>query len=203
MLDLVERQQALVERRSARLVPWILFSWGVAWVLGYGALWLTDGLRPAFALPGGVAMSVFFGLFAAAVILSAVLGARSDRGVRGTKESAFTGTVFGIGCFVALGGIHVVGLQLAALGMPVMVANVYFPVIYTLVIGFIYLMAAAVRRAVPCVVIGALLIGVALAAGFFAFPTPYLVIGVGGGAVFVGGGVTTLAWVRGRAGARR
>jgi hypothetical protein len=203
MLDLVDRQQAHVERRSARLVPWILLTWAIAWTVGYLALWLIDGLRPLFALHGGAAVGIFGGFVAIAVVVSAVLGARSDRGVRTTAGSAFTGVVFGVTSAVALAAVYALGAQLVALGMPVEVANVYFPAIYTLTIGVIYLMAAAVWRAIPCVVLGALLVAVALLAAFFPYPTPYLVVGVGGGLVFLGGGVVTLLWVRRSVGTSR
>ncbi|MEV7692179.1 hypothetical protein AB0N73_02490 [Microbacterium sp. NPDC089189] len=203
MLDLVERQQDHVVRSSAQLIPWILFTWAVAWTLGYIALWLVDGLQPTFSLPSGVAAAIFFGLTAVAIAASAVLGPRSDRGVQTTKDSAFTGTVFGVASAVALTSIFVLGVQLTAHGMPPEVAGVYFPAIYTLVVGVIYLMAGAVWRAVPCVVLGAMLVAVALVAGFFPYPSPYLVVGLAGGGVFLGGWVVTLLWVRGRGGSAR
>lgn len=203
MLDLVERQQAHVERSSAHLIPWILFAWAVAWPLGYIALWLVDGLQPMFSLPSGVATAIFFGLTAMAIAASAVLGSRSDRGVQTTTGSAFTGTVFGLTSAVALTAIFVLGVQLTAHGMPHEVAGVYFPAIYTMTVGVIYLMAGAVWRAVPCVVLGAMLVAVAVVAGFFPYPSPYLVVGVAGGGVFLGGWIVTLMWVRGRGGAAR
>ena len=198
MLELLERQQSDVHRRTAKLIPWILFAWGVTWLVGYGALWLVDGLGPAFSLPLGVAVAVFVGLMAVSVALSAVLGGLSGRGMKASKQSNFTGAVFGCTCSVAFLAIYVVGAQLSALGMPAEVANVYFPVMYTLIIGILYLLAGAIWRAVPSVVLGGLLAAVALAAGFSAYPTPYLVIAVAGGGVFLAGGLVIALWVRGR-----
>ena len=46
MLAIMERERMTIARRMAKQIPWILLAWGIAWLLGYGALWLIDGRSP-------------------------------------------------------------------------------------------------------------------------------------------------------------
>ncbi len=96
MLDLLEQQQRTVSRRMAGYVPAILGAWGIAWLVGFGLLWVIDGARPAFAVPLPVAVVGFIVLMVAALAVAAVLGALSGRGIRTTPAAAFTGVVYGL-----------------------------------------------------------------------------------------------------------
>jgi len=60
---------------------WIMeVVWGVAWILGYTALWLIDG-SDAVSLPLPVAVGIFAGLIGVGVVVSVVLGIRGSTGM--------------------------------------------------------------------------------------------------------------------------
>ena len=60
---------------------WIMeVVWGVAWILGYTALWLIDG-SDAVRLPLPVAVGIFAGLIGVGVVVSVVLGIRGSTGM--------------------------------------------------------------------------------------------------------------------------
>ncbi|MGO7984240.1 hypothetical protein ACC691_41145, partial [Rhizobium johnstonii] len=48
MLALSAAQQRSISGQMGGFVPIIMTTWGIVWLLGFGALWLIDGLRPAF-----------------------------------------------------------------------------------------------------------------------------------------------------------
>ena len=185
MLALVEDQRRSVVGQIASFVPAVLTAWGVVWLVGFGSLWLIDGLAPAFALPLPLAVSIFAALLAAAIAVSAVLGARSGRGRRGNSAEAFSGIVYG--ATWAVGGIAVVGFGqgLSFNGMPAGLAAAFYPVAYALFAGIMYIMSAALWRAVPMLILGLWTVMVAVAAPFFGTPTHYLVLALGCGLGFL------------------
>ncbi|WP_127819596.1 hypothetical protein [Microbacterium sp. CPCC 204701] len=202
MLALVEDQRRSVVGQIASFVPAILTAWGIVWLIGFGTLWLIDGLAPAFALPVPLAVSIFIVLLAAAILVSAVLGARSGRGRRGNRGEAFSGIVYG--ATWAVGSLAIVGFAQGLLynGMPAGLFSVFYPVAYALFAGIMYVLSAALWRAVPMLVLGLWTLAVAVAAPFFGAPTHYLVLALGCGLGFLALAVASsihLARLRARA----
>ncbi|WP_435746290.1 hypothetical protein [Microbacterium sp. PMB16] len=185
MLALVRDQQRSMEGQIAAFVPVVLLGWGVAWLLGFGALWLIDGLRPAFALPSVAAAVIAGALFVGAIALSAVLGIRSGRGVRRDGPAVFSGVVYGCTWTLGVLAIVVFGWGLRANGMDVDLAGVFFAPALALFTGLMFVLGAAIWRAVPMLVLGVWLMIVAVTAPFFGHPTLHLVLAVGGGAGFL------------------
>lgn len=185
MLALLDDQQRAVEGQIASFVPAIVAAWGVVWLFGFGSLWLIDGLAPAFSLPLPVAVTIFVVLLAAAIALSAVLGIRSSRGIRGDSADAYTGAVYGITWMI--GSIAIIGLAqgLRVNGMSQDLANIYYPVAFVLFSGVMYVISAAIWRATPMLILGVWTIIVGIAAPFFGYPTHYLVLALGGGIGFL------------------
>ena len=201
MLALLDDQRRSVERQMAAFVPIIVTAWGIAWLVGFGALWLIDGLAPAISLPAPVAFSIFGACLVAAIVLSAVLGARSGRGLRGNKGEAFTGIVYGSAWWIGSLGIVGLGQGLAFNGMSADLAAIYYPVAFVTFAGVMYVLSAAIWRAVPMLIVGVWTVAVAVAAPFFGVPTHYLVLALGGGLGFLALGVASsihLARLRGR-----
>lgn len=185
MLALLENQRRSVEGQIAGFVPVIVLAWGITWLFGFGALWLIDGLRPAFALPLPLAVAVFVTLLVGSIALSAILGIRSGRGLRGNPGDAFQGAVYGVTWMIGSVAIYVFAAGLAANGMDRDLANIYFPVAFVLFTGIMYLLSAALWQAVPMLILGIWTIVVGLAAPFFGYPTHYLVLAVAGGIGFL------------------
>lgn len=198
-LALIREQQSALERDQLSGIPWILAVWGVAWTVGFLALWSGyDGGNPWFRLPLGLAATIFGLLLLGSIIISAVIGMRLNRGVRG--PSNFSGAVYGIAWPVVSLGAYLIGVALAVNGMDSTLQSLYFPAIYALVAGVMYLMGAALWRSIDQLVLGAVIIVAGTIAPFFGAPTNNLVMAVlGGGSFLIAAAVMQLGLKRGRA----
>ena len=84
------------------------------------------------------------------------------------------------------GGAYLIGVGLAINGMGPMLQSLFFPAIFALVAGSMYIMGAAIWRSVDQLVLGIILIVTGAAAPFFGAPTNNLVMAVfGGGALLI------------------
>lgn len=198
MLALSERQKKDVQARIASLVPWILLAWGIAWGVGFLVLWFIDGV-PGFGIPLPVAIVTFIGLMVAALAVSAILGPRMGTGIKSTKEQAFVGTAFGLMWPVGFFFIYAFGTALMVNGMAPDLMNIYYPVVSTAFVGFMYLVAGILWKAVPAMVMGGWIILLSAVAPFFGYPTHYLIFAIGGGGVFLVGAIAAFFFT----GARR
>lgn len=185
MLALLDDQRKSVEGQMASFVPGLVTAWGVAWLLGFGALWLIDGLKPAFSLPLPWAIGIFVVLLGAAIAISTVLGIRSGRGIRGNSAAAFTGMVYGMTWM--LGSLAIFGFAQGLIfnGMDRDLANLFYPIAFVLFAGIMYVISGAIWHAVPMIVLGVWTVIVAIAALFFGYPTHYLVLAIGGGVAYL------------------
>jgi hypothetical protein len=183
-LALLRNQQLSVNNQRGSFVPLISLGWGTAWLFGFLALWLIDGLRPGFGLPVPIAVTIFIVLLVLAIALSIFQGVRGTRGFRGSA-SAFTGTVYGISWPVAMVAIGVLGGALQYNGMSSEVANFFYPSAYTFAAGLLYLTAGGIWHSVPSVVVGGWIVLVAIIAPWFGYPTHYLVFAIAGGGAFL------------------
>lgn len=197
-LALIREQQSALEREQLSGIPWILGVWGVAWTIGFLALWSGyEGGNPWFRLPIGIAAAIFGVLLIGSIIVSAVIGMRLNRGVRG--PSNFSGAVYGIAWPVVSLGAYLIGVALALNGMDSTLQSLYFPAIYALVAGVMYLMGAALWRSIDQLVLGAVIIVAGTVAPFFGAPTNNLVMAVlGGGSFLVAALVMQVSLNRGR-----
>lgn len=197
-LALIRQQQSALERDQLSGIPWILAVWGVAWTVGFLALWSGyEGGNPWFQLPLAVAGTVFGVLIVGSIVISAVIGMRLNRGVRG--PSNFSGAVYGIAWPVVSLGAYLIGVALAVNGMDRELQSLFFPAIYALVAGAMYLMGAALWRSVDQLVLGAVIIVAGTVAPFFGAPTNNLVMALlGGGSFLIAALVMQLGLRRGR-----
>ena len=196
MLDLVRSQQDRVSRQLAAEVPLILLAWGIAWFVGFGLLWLIDGVKPAASVPLPVAVAVFIVLMAGALVATAILGIRSGRGIRASAEAAFTGAVYGWSWTIAFVAMFAFGSALVHNGMAPDLANIYYPTASTLLVGLLYFVGGGIWHAKPLLWLGGWIIVVALVAPFFGYPTQYLVFSIAGGGVFLVGALVAWLWIR-------
>ena len=184
MYALLQNQQRSAQVQMGDFVWLITASWGVTWLLGFGALWLIDGLD-GFSLPVPLAVTVFIVTLAVSGLLSAWLGFRSGRGMRGNRAAAFTGTVYGITWAVGSMAIAILGGGLRAQGMTADLAAYYYPCAYVFFAGIMYILAGAIWQAVPSLVGGVWLVVVAVAAAFVPSPNHYLFFSLAGGLGFL------------------
>ncbi|MEV0143626.1 MULTISPECIES: hypothetical protein [unclassified Nonomuraea] len=192
-LRLIEEQQAATVRRL-RGEPLLLFvPWGVAWLIGFTALFLRFGLdgRPLAPISQMQAVGVLQG---AQVLAGAFVGfgiARMSGQVRG--DSSARGTMIGFTWLAGMVLVFAIGIRIS-LVLPEEEAQLLWAGTSLLVVGVIYMMTAAVWLNWPMFFLGAWtisvnVVGIMLGAGWHALLIAAL---VGGG--FVGTGI----WLRWR-----
>jgi hypothetical protein len=194
-LELLTRQQIDVDRRLAAGLPLILFAWGIAWTVGFGMLWLIDGLAPGFRMPLPIAVVTFIVLMVGALVVSAVVGARMGRGIRASADAAWTGTVFGLTWPVGYIAIWSLASVLVHYGMPRELLNIYYPTASVMFVGLMYIVAGAIWRNWQSIAMGGWITLVACIAPWFGYPTHYLVFAIAAGGVFLVAGCFTAVWI--------
>lgn len=197
MLALAEGQQRQVAARTAAFVPWILAVWGIAWLIGFVVLWVDAGQHPGIPQPNLTAGLTFAALLIAAGVLSTVFGARSGRGLRGTKQSAFVGIVYGNTWWLGSIAIWVIGQGLVQRGMPADLLVTFYPSAFILFAGLMYLSAGLIWHAVPMLVLGIWSVILAAVGSMLQHPTAYLVYGIAGGGAFLVVAAWSAWWQRG------
>ena len=170
MLALLENQQRSVANQFGSFVTLIIAAWGVVWLIGFGALWAIDGLKPAFSLPTPLGASILATLIAIAIAISIIASVRSNRGVRPSKAAAFTGAVYGSAWSISMTGLWVLGVAMIANGLPPEFAGYYFSAGYVLMTGVLFIVSAAIWQAVPALIAGVWLVIVAAFSPFFGIP---------------------------------
>ena len=192
MLAMAQRQQRRVTAHRGALVPAMLFVWGAAWFVGFGALWLGTS-----ALSGVTATLIAIAAALVAGVITTVLAMRSARGVRGGgRDAAFAGIVYGQMWWVALLAVFAIGQAALRAGMDGAYLLLLYPPLYLLVTGMMFVMGGLIWKATPMLVLGGVAVILAGAAPFAGASAQLLVIAlVGGGALFATG-VWTLVWVR-------
>lgn len=182
-LALVERQKNAVALLFTRPVIALLLVWGVAWFVGFLLLWsAADGGNPWFRVPPLAAGIAFAALIAVSIVISAIVGSRIGRGVRGASD--FPVTVYGLSWSLFGLAIAALGVGLLLSGMPTVFPALYFPSAYAIMAGIMYLFGAALWNEKTQLWIGLLLLAIGSVAPFAGFPGNNLVM-AGGGLVFL------------------
>jgi hypothetical protein len=108
-LALIADEQQAASRRLDVDPALFLAPWGVAWLVGYGLLFLRHGPddRVLVSMPTWLPLAVLYVLLVGAGIVSSIAVARATRGVAGV--SAERGTMYVWSWFVAFAGFGVLG----------------------------------------------------------------------------------------------
>lgn len=186
-LTLIALQHREVRGRLA-VNPVLIFGlWGVAGLLGYGALYLANPGAGA-VVPGWVAGWVLGVLVVIACVVPGVKGARAGRGILGSSRrvGALYGWSWTLG-FAALGGINA-GLQRHGLGGDAV--TLLWSGGSLLVIGLLYLAGGTLWRDRSWYALGVWMLLAAGGSVFAGVPGNYLVLSVAGG----GGLLVTAAY---------
>ncbi|AJW80266.1 hypothetical protein [Clavibacter michiganensis] len=187
MRALMEDQRRVAVDAQTSFV-WVMeVCWGVAWILGYTALWLIDGSE-VVSLPLPVAVGIFAGLIALSSVASIVLGVRNSPGLATTGEARWQGRVYGISWSVAMVSVYVLGIGLASNDAPSRLLSIFSTSGFSFVAGLMLLSTAALFHSRSSLLLGSILVLAALAAPFAGYPGNYIVMAVvGGGAYLVTG----------------
>lgn len=162
-------------------------SWGLAWLVGYGAFALATGPRPFVAMPTavpGVLLVAGLVIAAAVTVRRIVIDSRGQSG-----DAKLTGTL--------LGGTWVVGFTALFLLITGLAGSVDHPLVETLlwpagsglVIGLCYLAGGAATRDLLQYALGSWLALVTGASLLLDTPSTYAVLAVLGAAGYLGAAV--------------
>ena len=146
MAQLMESQQRSTRRAVNAATNWIILAWGVAWTIGFTAMWSSDtvGGNPWFRLPDAVAAWTFALLLAAAAIASAVLGVLSGRGQRGDQNTA--GMMYGFAFAGSMMTAGFVGSGLQRAGVSSDAVMLMWPAMFCFGVGVAYVAGAGIWR---------------------------------------------------------
>lgn len=193
-LAIIDAQRALVRDRAEPDGRLLFGLWGVAWVIGYSALFWTAkdavGQRPA-----AWAFTVFAACLGIAVVVTIVHVLLRTRGVRGI--SARSGMMYGWSWTIGFVGIVAINNGLMRAGAGTEVLDLAWNALPCLFVGVMYLAGGALWQEWTVFVLGVWIILVAGAATVVGLPTTYLVMATaGGGGMLVGALVTHLVRAR-------
>jgi len=168
--------------------PLLFGIWGAAWLLGYGALWLTtrdDGSPSALA----VTVAITAGVVALVVTIVHVM--HRTRGIAGA--SAREGALYGVAWPIAFLAQSMIVGGLSQAGASGEVISLAANAIAALVVGLLYIAGGLLWDATSMYVLGAWMALTGAAAALTGFPDSYLVMALaGGGGLLVGALVETV-----------
>jgi hypothetical protein len=196
-LRLIEAERAAAQRNIQPDPRLTYVPWGVAWLVGFGLLFLRlgpDG-RVFVAMPAWLPLAVLYVLLIAAFVVSGVTGARAGRHVRGV--SSVQGLRYGVSWAAGFAGVVVIATRYSD-RLPDQEVVLLWSGLSVAVVGVLYIAGAAIWQSRDMFVLG-MWITVVNIGGFLAGPGWHsLAISLaGGGGMLVAGFVEWLRWRRG------
>lgn len=173
---------------------YILFAWGTAWLIGYGAIAITTGPDMSAATWAYV---LFAGALATALVATIVITARAVRGLRG--RTSRIGAVYGLTWFASMATAMVLtsrtGAYLDLIGTPqaTELGNTLSSALPCLVVGTMFMTGALIWDEVDMAWLGGWILVMTVVATLVGLPTGWWVMSLlGGGAMLVWGVVSLL-----------
>ncbi|MBX6751027.1 MAG: transporter [Micromonosporaceae bacterium] len=197
-LRLIEAGRAAAQR-DFQPDPRLTYGpWGVAWLVGFGLLFLRFGPdgRVLLAMPELLPLLVLYVLLVAAFVISGSAGMRAGRHVRGV--SSIQGLRYGVSWAAAFAGVVVIASRFADL-LPDAEASLLWSGLSVAVVGVLYIAGAATWQSREMFTLGVWITLVNIG-GFLAGPGWHsLAISLaGGGGMLTAGFVEWLRWRRGQ-----
>jgi hypothetical protein len=193
-LRLIRAQRAATVRSISpdpRLIYW---PWGLAWLVGFGLLYLRYGPngRITVDMPAGLPLVVLFALMIVAFVVSGIAGARAGRDISG--DSSRRGLMYGLTWFAAFFGNAVICAHLSE-ALPDPETGLLWAATSVAIVGVMYMSGGAVWGTTDLFFLGVWLIvsniaGVLAGAGWHSL----VICLAGGGGLLVGGFLQWLKW---------
>ena len=152
--------------------------WGIAWLVGYGAMWWSAD-RSATSTASGLGGLVFVGVAVTALVVTLVHIARATHGLAGTSSQV--GAMYGWAWFMGFLGQGLVTAGVLRAGADAQVVAIVANGVAALVVGLLYMAGGALWREASLFAVGAWMIATAGAASLLPMPGGYLVMSVAGG----------------------
>ncbi len=195
-LKLIEDQQSVAVKRMVADPLLFYGPWGLAWLVGFGAIFLQSGLNGESYVPlsKGVALAIFGSCLLLAMVTTAYHAWRSTPDVRGISRER--GTMYGLAWFIGLVAMGAIGGRFSSL-LSAPETGLLWSSLSVLVVAIMYLTGAAIWREWSMFFLGMWLalinmIGVAAGPGWH----PLLIAVAGGGGFLVTGAVLRRRWGR-------
>ncbi|MDR2975433.1 MAG: hypothetical protein LBV00_12130 [Propionibacteriaceae bacterium] len=168
-----------------------LAAWGVAWLIGYGALYL--GAQQTQNMPPAWAFIVFNLMIIAAVVVSAIAGIR--QGTRTIGPSRMAGAMWGWSWFIGfVAGTSMIGIVAARYTLDGEVLGLLMNSMAALLVGVLYTTGGAVFKQWSMFIIGTAFVALALAGVLVGLPLGYLVMALVGGGIMLASVVVVTIW---------
>ncbi|GGK88375.1 hypothetical protein Ppa06_53480 [Planomonospora parontospora subsp. parontospora] len=195
MLRLIDRQDSAAVRRFVPDTSLLYLPWGLAWLVGFGALFLHHGLsgRPYAPISIDVALAVLFGAMLLAGAVNAFVLWRTGNQVRGASQQR--GMMYGLAWPTGFLTMSMIADRFAA-QLPEAERNLLWASMSIMLVSVLYMAGAAVWHDWPMFAVGIWMavlnaVGTAAGAGWHA-----LLIAVGGGGGFIVAGLVFSRRVR-------
>ncbi|MGH3740181.1 MAG: hypothetical protein ACRDT1_02470 [Micromonosporaceae bacterium] len=192
VLALLESERAQAAASMIVDGRFLYLTWGVAWVLGFLGLYLSDGRTPT--VPPVLAGIGFAALLMAAGTVTAIHTSRRVRGIRG--RSSTQGSMYGFSWVLGFAAMTIMGIGLLRAGMDEHLASLYFSSISGLVVGLLYLGAGAMWQDRIMYATGAWMLVVFAGAALAGPPVHHLLMAIFGGGGFIIAGIISGAKIR-------
>jgi hypothetical protein len=192
-LQLIEEERARTERSIAPDPRWLLWPWGLAWLVGFALYFLRFGPdgRVFVDLPNWLPLLVLLGLIMVAGIVTGVAGARPGRSISG--PSSRQGAMYGITWSVAFAGIAIVLSQVSDL-LPEAQLNLLWAGVMVALTGALHMAGGAIWNDRGLFALGAWTSAVNIIGVFCGPGWHSLILAVGGGGGMLVAG--TVAWLK-------
>jgi hypothetical protein len=180
---LLQRTTEATRRSMDIRSPLLYGGWGVAWLVGLGAMWLSVRGQNPYQGPSSAASILLGVLGVGALAITITTVVRASRGVHGVSE--VQGRIFGISWAVGFTVYYVMAGALGAQGASAAVLGLVGATGPLLVTGLIYLLGAAIWRDWAMFTMGCWLAVVASVGVWTGPVTVLLVNAVAGGGGFL------------------
>lgn len=183
LLALLEAQRT---QASAAMEPdprVIYGAWGLAWLVGFAAMYLAQVPSAPLDLGVGPAFVVFFACLAAAMVVTGVHLARRFAGVRGV--SSRIGAMLGWSWFLGFAALNLIMAGAARAGAPPPVMDLLWAAVSGLVVGLLYLVTGALWQDRVQYGLGVWIVVVSGAGALAGAPEVHLVMSLAGGGGFL------------------
>lgn len=172
----------------------ILVSWGVAWMLGFGAFYFASSRARGHFLPLWAAVVILGTLSAVAVAGVVAQTARRGRGVQGPSRTA--SAMYGWSWLLAFAGVFALNIGLSQHGLPASLAPLLWPGSSAVVTGVLYLAGGVLFADRVQYGLGAWMLAVGAGSVQAGWPANFAILALAGGGGFLVAAVFILA--RGR-----
>ena len=181
-IALINAQRAAMRHRIDIDPTPIYAAWGLAWLLGWGSLYLAlaPGIRLMPVWIAGVLTGLLHG---AALVVSIVKGVRAGWGIHGPSKD--TGAMYGWSWTLGFAALTAVNIGLTRYGMPDDVVRLLWSGTSLVLVGVLFLAGGALWHDRVQYGVGLWILAAAAASVFAGVPGNYLVLALAGGGGFL------------------